>query len=158
MTISRESRRLAGILLVIIPTVVFGGASILRLLIGVESYTDNPMRQGLWGAGHAHAGVLLMLALVMLLYVDQATLSRPWLLVARYGVPLGAILVPAAFFLSVIPADATSPNGLINLAWVGAVSVAAGVLALGIGLLRAPAAVSDPSPAQMPTPVGTRST
>ena len=121
MNISRESRRLAGIFLVIIPTAVFHGASVLRSLIGVYSYTDNPMRQGLSGAGHAHAGVLLMLALMVLLYVDQATLPRPWLLVARYGVPLGAILVPAAFFLSVDPADATYPNALINLAWFGVV-------------------------------------
>lgn len=144
MVISRQSQRLSGILLIVIPTVVFGGASLLRLLIGVDSYSENALRRSLWSAGHAHAGVLLILALVMLLYVDHARLSRPWAVVARYGVPLGAILVPAAFFLSVIPDDVTTPNALINLAWVGAVSVGAAVLVLGIGLLRRPP--STPSP------------
>ena len=31
---SRESRRTAGVLLILLPTVVFGGASILSLLVG----------------------------------------------------------------------------------------------------------------------------
>lgn len=136
---STASRRLAGILLVIVPTVVLGGTSLLRLLINEPAYTENALRQDLWRAGHAHAGVLLILSLVLLRYVDEARLSGPWLLVARYGVPLGAILLPAAFFLSVLSADATEPNALVNLAWLGALAVAAGVLTLGVGLLRAPA-------------------
>jgi hypothetical protein len=55
---SPESRRLAGILLVVFPTVIFGGVSLLRLLIEqAAGYVDNPVRQDLWRAGHAHAGV-----------------------------------------------------------------------------------------------------
>jgi hypothetical protein len=50
-----------------------------------------------------------------------------------------ATLVPAAFFLSVVSPDATAPNALIYLACVGAVLLAAGVLVLGIGLVRGPA-------------------
>ena len=61
---TRESRRLAGVLLLVLPTVMFGGASLLGFLIHRESgYLDNPMRQDLWRAGHAHAGVYLLLAL-----------------------------------------------------------------------------------------------
>jgi len=56
--ISPESRRLAGILLVLLPTVVYGGVSILSLLINDPQYMQNPLRQNLWRAGHAHAGVL----------------------------------------------------------------------------------------------------
>jgi len=52
---------------------------------------------------------------------------------------IAAILVPAAFFLSVLSPDATSPNGLIYLAYVGAVLLAVGVLVLGVGLVRRPA-------------------
>jgi hypothetical protein len=73
---SRNSRRLAGIILIILPTVMFGGVSILRLLISDPAYMDNPLRQDLWRAGHAHAGVLLILALVVLRYVDEARLSE----------------------------------------------------------------------------------
>ena len=58
---SRESRRLAAILLIVFPTVIFGGISILTMLISnADGYTDNPLRQDLWCAGHAHAGVLLV--------------------------------------------------------------------------------------------------
>jgi hypothetical protein len=39
----------------------------------------------------------------------------------------------------VLSPDATEPNALIHLAWLGAVCVVAGVLALGVGLVRAPA-------------------
>src|SRR6266852_880674 len=58
---SRESRRLAGILLVILPTVIIGGVSILTLLVRDPAYAQNKLRQDLSRAGHAHAGVLLAL-------------------------------------------------------------------------------------------------
>ena len=59
---SSDSRRLAGLLLVILPTVMVGGVSILTLLIHDPAYMRNPLRQDLWRAGHAHAGVLLLLS------------------------------------------------------------------------------------------------
>ncbi|MGB9277159.1 MAG: hypothetical protein WCC08_18185 [Terrimicrobiaceae bacterium] len=59
---SPESRRLVGILLVMLPTVMIGGVSLLSLLIWDPAYAANPLRQDLWRAGHAHAGVLLVLS------------------------------------------------------------------------------------------------
>jgi hypothetical protein len=137
--LTHESRRLAGILLIVLPTVMFGGVSILSLLIGDPTYMENPLRQDLWRAGHAHAGVWLILALVALRYVDEASLSDTMKWFVRGSIPIAAILVPAAFFLSVLSPDAKAPNGLINLAYVGAVILAVGVLALGIGLVKRPA-------------------
>ena len=135
---SRESRMLAGILLVVLPTVMFGGLSLLSFLTrNSPGYTDNPLRHDLFRAGHAHAGVYLVLSLVMLRYVDEAVLSPFWKWIARTGAPIAAILVPAAFFLSVVSPTATEPNGLMNLAYIGALFLAAAVLSLGIGLLRA---------------------
>jgi uncharacterized membrane protein len=140
---SRESRMLAGILLVVIPTVMYGGLTLLGMLIGnMPGYADNPLRQNLWRAGHAHAGVYLVLSLVMLRYVDETPLSPFWKWIARIGVPIAAILIPAAFFLSVMSPNATRPNGLINLAYVGAFFLAAGVLTLGVGLIRAAKSMS----------------
>jgi len=134
---SRESRILAGVLLVVIPTVMFGGLSLLYFLTrGAPGYVDNPLRHDLWRAGHAHAGVYLVLSLVMLRYVDEAALGPFWKWLARTGAPIAAILVPAAFFLSVLSPTAKEPNGLINLAYVGAVCLAAAVLTLGLGLIR----------------------
>lgn len=133
---SPRSRLVAGILLILLPTVVFGGASILTLLVGDPEYAQNQLRQDLWRAGHAHAGVLLVLSLVTLRYVDEATLSERMRSVARHSIPAAAILLPAAFFLSVLSPDAAEPNSLIYLAYVGAVSLAAGLLILGAGLIR----------------------
>jgi hypothetical protein len=134
-----ESRLLAGILLIVLPTVMLGGVSILSLLVGDPNYMENPLRQDLWRAGHAHAGVWLILALVALRYVDEANLSNIMKWLVRGSIPIAAILVPAAFFLSVLSPDATAPNGLIYVAYVGAVLLAVGVLVLGIGLVRRPA-------------------
>jgi hypothetical protein len=136
---TQESRRMAGILLLILPGVMYGGVSILRLLIGDPTYMENPLRQDLWRAGHAHAGVWLILALVALRYVDEANLSDALKWLVRGAIPAAAILVPAAFFLSVVSPDATTPNGLIYLAYVGAALLAVGVLVLAVGLLRRPA-------------------
>jgi len=134
---SPESRTFAGILLVVLPSVMYGGITLLRMLIGKEpGYMDNPLRQSLWRAGHAHAGVYLVLSLVMLLYVDHTALSPFWLWLARAGTPIAAILIPAAFFLWVVSPTATRPNGLIKLAYIGAIFLAASVLTLGVGLIR----------------------
>jgi hypothetical protein len=135
---SRASRMSAGILLVVLPSVMYGGLSLLSFLTrNVPGYNDNPLRHDLWRAGHAHAGVYLVLSLVMLRYVDEAVLSPFWKWLARTGAPIAAILIPAAFFLSVASPNATAPNGLINLAYLGALFLAAAVLSLGVGLIRA---------------------
>ena len=135
---SRESRMLAGILLVVLPSVMYGGLTLLASLTGnVPGYNDNPLRHDLWRAGHAHAGVYLVLSLVMLRYVDEAVLSPFWKWLARVGVPIAAILIPAAFFLSVASPTATQPNGLMSLAYIGALFLAAALLSLGVGLIRA---------------------
>lgn len=129
---------LAGVLLVVLPTVMFGGLSLLAYLIGnAPGYVDNPLRHDLFRAGHAHAGVYLILSLVILRYVDDAALSPGWKWLARVGAPVAAILIPSAFFFSVVSPDAKEPNGLINLAYVGAAFLAAAVLTLGVGLIRA---------------------
>lgn len=130
------TRRLAGALLVVFPTVVFGGTSLLRMLINDPDYVANPLRQDFWRAGHAHAGVLLVLSLIMLRYVDEASLSPAARRFAGLAAPTAAILLPTAFFLSVLSPDATEPNSLIYLAYVGAVLLAAGMATLGVGLLR----------------------
>jgi hypothetical protein len=138
--ISHESRRLAGILLVVLPTVLYGGFSLLMFLIHPESgYMDNPLRQNLFRAGHAHAGVLLILSLVALRYVDEARLSEIWKGYVRISIPLAAILLPAAFFFSVLSPHATAAGGFIHLAYIGAVELAVGLLVLGVGLIRKPA-------------------
>src|ERR687897_3493148 len=98
---SDASKQLAGILFVVIPTIEFGGWSLLRMIARrIPGYLDNEVRQNLFRAGHAHAGVLVLLALVGQLYVDEASLSEGWEAVARYGLVAAPILMPLGFFLS----------------------------------------------------------
>jgi hypothetical protein len=133
---SPQSRLVAGILLLVLLTVEIGGASILSLLIADPAYGQNDIRQDLWRAGHAHAGVWLILSLVTLRYVDEATLSERMRWVVRLSLPVGAVLMALAFFLSVLSPDATEPNAMINLAYVGGLALAVGLLTLGVGLIR----------------------
>jgi hypothetical protein len=135
---SPENRRLAGILLIVLPTIVYGGVSILSLTVSDPTYMTNPLRQDLWRAGHAHAAVLVILSLVVLPYVEEANLPHTMKVIARYTTPASAILLPAAFFLSVVSPTATEPNGMINLAYAGPVVLVVGLVILGVGLLRRP--------------------
>ena len=132
-----RSRKTAGILLVIFPTVIYGGISLLTFLIDrAAGYVDNPIRQDLFRAGHAHAGVFLVLSQNVLRYIDEARLTQGWKQFVRSSVPSAAILVPAGFFFSILSPSAVSPNRLIYLSFAGAVVLAAGLITLGVGLLR----------------------
>jgi hypothetical protein len=133
---SQASIRTAGILLITVPAVAFGGATLLRLIWGREpGYLDNPVRQNLWRAGHAHAGVLVILALLGMLYVDQAGLSAGLTWLVRLLLVVPPIVMPLGFFLSVASPKAERPNGLLYLVPVGGVSLSIGAAILGIGLV-----------------------
>ena len=142
---SPQSRLVAGIVLIIVPTVEIGGASILSLLIGDPGYAQNDLRQYLWRAGHAHAGVWLVLSLVALRYVDEAALSEGMRWVVRLAFPVAAVLMALAFFLSVVPEEASEPNALIYLAYVAGLLLAVGLLLLGVGLIRGRRTTGEPA-------------
>ena len=97
----------------------------------------NELRQKFWRAGHAHAGVFLILSLAALPYLDAAQLSTGLKSLVTWLVPGAAILVPAAFFFSVAAPDAQKPNAFINLAYVGFASLVVGLALLGVGLFLA---------------------
>ena len=133
---SEESLRTAGILLITVPAIAFGGAMLLRLIWGrVPGYLDNPVRQNLWRAGHAHAGVLVILALLGMLYVDQAGLSSGVSWLVRLLLVLPPILMPLGFFLSVASPRSEQPNILLSLVPLGGASLSIGAFVLGLGLV-----------------------
>ena len=138
MELSNTTKLLSGILLITVPTIEFGGTFLLRMLRASEhGYVDNPLRQNLFRAGHAHAGVLVILSLIMQLFADGLALPDAVSLIARLGAPCAAILMPLGFFLSVGSPQAQKPNGLIALVYVGALLLAVSTLVLGVSLLRA---------------------
>jgi len=124
-----------GILLLALVTVESGGVFMARVATG--GHPANQLQTNFFRAGHAHAGVLLILGIVVqipLSQVDNSGLAG-WL--ASGGVPVAAILMPAGFFLSVLGKDPAKPSRLIGLLWAGAVMLILGLLSAGVLVLRA---------------------
>jgi hypothetical protein len=131
-----QSIKTAGVLLITIPAVEFGGLTLLKFLARrVPGYMDNPMRRGLWRAGHAHAGVLIVFALVAMIYLGEAQLSDGLTTLVRTCFVLAPILMPLGFFLSVASPRAERPNALIALVPLGGVALGVGAVTLGIALV-----------------------
>src|SRR5215469_2199141 len=124
MEMSNTSKLLAGVLLVTVPTIEYGGAFLLGMLRRAEAgYVDNPLRHDLFRAGHAHAGVLVLFSLVCQLLADAADLPGWLIWIGRLGGPCAAILMPLGFFLSVSPRS-SEPTRMIYLVYAGAALLA----------------------------------
>lgn len=132
LVLSDASRTLAAILLLSLVTVETGGLYLLKLWRGGDA---TPFQVAFARAGHAHAGVLLILGLVCQVFADASNLPAGWAWLARSGVPVAAILMPAGFFFSSIGRGRERPNRLVVLVYVGGLMLAAGLTTLGVGLL-----------------------
>ncbi len=135
LPLSAQTRNTAGVLLLAIVTIEYGGTYLLRVVRGREAMTD--FQKAFARAGHAHAGVLVTLALVCQILVDGAHLTGVAAFLARQAIPAAAVLVSAGFFLSSIGRGVTAPNRFIVLLYAGIASLALGVVSLGVGLLTA---------------------
>ena len=131
---TRDARWVMGITLLTVPTIVYGGLTVLGILTrgdaGLPGPSVTPLQQALFRAGHAHAGVLVILSLVLQIALDHARLAGAWVWAARVGAPLAAVLVSGGFFgLAYSPAFRA-------LLYAGAALVAYATLATGVGLMR----------------------
>jgi hypothetical protein len=136
---TRDARMMSGIILITVPTIQYGGYFLLTSLMNKSSgYMENPLRQNFFRAGHAHAGVIVILSLICQILADAAALPSALLWVVRIGVPLAAILISSGFFFSVLTPTATEVGGAVSLIYVGAAILAFAVVTLGLGLLRSP--------------------
>lgn len=135
LALSSATLSTAGVLLLTVVAIESGGYYMLAIVRGRVGRT--PFQVSFARAGHAHAGVLVILSLVAQLYVDASGIGDPFATLARDGIPLAAILMPAGFFFASAGAGRTQPNRWIWSLYVGTASLAIGVVALGIGLLVA---------------------
>ncbi len=117
------------------PTRAFPHGFLLRVVRGRQPTT--PFQQAFFRAGHAHAGVLVILALVGQILADTAQMGGLLAFLARDGIWAAAILMPTGFFLSAAGKGVTRPNRFIGLLYLGVASLTLGVVSLGIGLLTA---------------------
>ena len=132
---SSDARFMCGISLILIPTIVYGGLTILNAITSGQFGTPGPgnlsgSQIAFWRAGHAHAGVLTLLALFIQIAVDYAALPPSLGWAARIGAITASILVAGGFFATAYVRSARF------VLYTGAVLVAATTLTVGIGLIR----------------------
>lgn len=132
--LSHAAATAAGIVLLTVVLVAYGGTFLLRVVSGAAP--ANALQQSYFRAGHAHAGVLVILGLLVQLYCELAGVSA-LLRALSSGVLWAAILMPAGFFLSVVGRDPQRPNRLAVLIWLGAASLVLGLVSAAIGLIAA---------------------
>jgi hypothetical protein len=127
---------MCGLALILVPTIVYGGVTLLGVLSGgafsaPAPRTLSPLQVSLYRAGHAHAGVLTLLGVALQILIDDALLPSPLAWPTRLGA-LAAPLIVAGGFLGV-----AHVSSLRVLLYLGAAMVVAVTLTLGIGLVRA---------------------
>jgi hypothetical protein len=131
------TKLMCGLILLTIPTIQFGGYFLLQILSGRHNALGlTDFQKAMFRAGHAHAGVLVILSLVAQLLMDHADLPRVLEWGVRIGFPLSAILVSGGFFGAATGHQLQQPTHLIWLLYAGALLLALSVITLGIGLLR----------------------
>lgn len=138
MTVADSTLTLAGVLLLSLVAVESGGFLLRKIVLG--EVAANELQRSFFRAGHAHAGVLLILGLVIPLYLDAAGVGGAIGAFARTAVPVAAILMPAGFFLSVIGREPERPNRLGLLIPVGGIVLGLGLLAAAVSLIARVAA------------------
>ena len=133
--LSPEARRIIGISLILIPTIVYGGVTVLGIItsgtLGGPGPRDlSPTQVALYRAGHAHAGVLLILSMFLQLALDHVHLGARAVRSGRVAAFLAPILLPGGFF-AVAHATRAAP-----LVYAGALCLVVATVLTGIGLLR----------------------
>jgi hypothetical protein len=136
MKLSREAKLVSGVTLLAVPTIMYGGITLLGILThGIAGPASrelllNQTQWALWRAGHAHAGVWVILSLVMQVLIDSTKLSTSMMWLARISAPVAAVTVSSGFF-----GVAFSPE-FRWLLYFGGVSLLVALVLTGVGLLR----------------------
>jgi hypothetical protein len=137
MHMTKDTKLMSGIILLSIPTIMFGGNFLLGLLSGKYPEMElTGFQQSMFRAGHGHAGVLVILALIAQFLTDHTKLSIRWKWIVRGGFPLSSILISGGFFAAAGGQGLTAPNSFIAILYFGMVILTVSLIALGIGLIR----------------------
>lgn len=121
-----------GIVILTLVAVAYGGTFVLRVVNG--TFQSNELQRTYYRAGHAHAGMLVTLGLLLQVVAADPRVPE-WGAQSAFGVLWAAILMPAGFFLSVTGRDPIQPNGLKHLIWIGGIALTAGLVGTGAALI-----------------------
>jgi hypothetical protein len=134
MQLSDAARLMVGLTIIVVPTIEFGGYFLLSQ-IGSSRIIRTSMQRTFYRAGHAHAGVLVLLALIGQLLVDSTGLSEGLQWGVRLGLFFAPMLVSGGFFFAAPREESGPPARFIVLIYAGALLLALSLVGLGLGLL-----------------------
>lgn len=130
----RPTRLLPALVLFALVTVEFGGWSLLGLLTRRDAL--SPFEEQFFRAGHGHAGVLLVLSLVYFVLLARTAFTERTQWVLGLGLLAGILLQSGGFFLHMLIGEAGNSSAGTWVTRLGALLIAAALIALGVGLLR----------------------
>ena len=120
----------------LLPTVMFGGYSLLSLMSAGDGLT--PFQVTYFRAGHGHAGVLLIVALVFHSHLDKTAFSER----AKWGICIALfasiLAISGGFFLHMITGVEGAGSVGTAVTGLGALLLTVDVLMLVYGLVRFP--------------------
>ena len=120
----------------LLPTVMFGGYSLLGLMTAGAGLT--PFQVTYFRAGHGHAGVLLIVALVFHSHLDKTAFPER----AKWGICIALfasiLAISGGFFLHMIAGAEGAGSVGTAVTGLGALLLTLDVLVLVYGLVRAP--------------------
>ena len=86
-------------------------------------------------AMHAHAGVLILVAIIAQVMIDTVHFAPPLAWAVRMGVAAAPILIPLGFALSALSVDSANPKRARALIYLGAIMLAVALVVLGLAML-----------------------
>ena len=116
-----------------LPTVMFGGYSLRRLMEQRGGLTD--FQQTYFRAGHGHAGVLLVLSLVYYRYLGDVTVSDSLRWTAGVILAAGILAQSGGFFLHMAVGNPEESSIGTRVTIVGALLLSIALLILAFALV-----------------------
>jgi hypothetical protein len=119
-----------------LPTVMYGGYSLLHLINRGNVLT--PFQVSWFRAGHAHAGVLLLMSLLYYTFLDKTSLPLAIKHAACLTLVVGILAQSGGFFIHMLVGQPNEASIGTTVTVTGAVLLAIAVLVLVYGLITAP--------------------
>lgn len=116
-----------------LPTVMYGGYALLGLLTQSGELTE--FRRSMFRAGHAHAGVLHLLALLYYIFIDLTTLAPAVKMGAASILFVGILAQSGGFFVHMARGAPGVPSIGSRITTAGASLLVLAVLVLVYGLI-----------------------
>lgn len=120
-----------------LPTVMYGGYALLRLLTA-DPASATPFRLTWFRAGHAHAGVLLLMSLLYYTFLDKTALPIGIKHLGCAMLVAGILAQSGGFFIHMIKGQPNRASIGTTVTVTGAILLAGAIALLVYGMITAP--------------------